>query len=259
MNLFFRNFGSGKPLIIIHGLFGSSDNWMPFGKKFAENGFEVFAIDLRNHGRSPHSDEFSYSILKDDINNFLIHHNIKKPDIIGHSLGGKLTMDFALSYPDLLNKIIIVDISLRKYFPTSQQSLLVESMKSLHPENFKTLKEIDNKLSEKIPEKSIRNFIIKNLYKNEKQSFSWKINLEVLLKNSGEMLMDFNNKNTFKKPSLFIRGGNSDYISEEDIPKLKYHFPNYRFITIEGATHWVHADKPREFIETVLGFLGSYY
>jgi pimeloyl-ACP methyl ester carboxylesterase len=255
VNLFFRTFGEGQPVIILHGLFGISDNWVTFGKKLAEQGYQVYIPDQRNHGQSPHSDVFNYLALTDDLYEFIEEHKIELPILIGHSMGGKVTSRFALENPELLKKVIVVDISLRAYTNRSHHAKIIDGMRRIKFDMVSSRKEVDMLLTERIPDFRIRQFILKNLYWKEKDKLAWRINFEAICDNLENIFDDIDTIDRFNKPALFIKGGLSDYILPEDFPVIEYNFPQSKIITIENTSHWLHAEAPKEFAKLVFDFV----
>lgn len=229
-------------MIILHGLFGMSDNWMNIAKRIAEK-HTVYIPDQRNHGRSPHSPDFNYFVLMDDLKTFIETHISVPVDLIGHSMGGKTAMLLALHYPELLNKMVVVDIAPRSYdrplFKTFLQQLL-----SIDLSGMKSRKEADERLAAKINTPAIRQFLLKNLYRDDDLHFRWRINLNSLYQNIEAILSGNDFSGRYEKELLFIRGGRSDYITETDTDSIRQYFPNALIKTIPGATHWVHADAP---------------
>jgi esterase len=256
MKLFFRTYGEEDPaVIILHGLFGISDNWVTFGKKLADRGFKVYIPDLRNHGQSPHSSTFNYLALTDDLYDFIDEHEIQDPIIIGHSMGGKTTSRFALENQEIVKKVIVVDISLRAYASRSNHAKIIDGMRRIDFDMAKSRKQVDMLLSERIPDLRIRQFILKNLYWKDKDRLDWRINFEAICDNLEDMFDGIDTIDRFNKPALFIKGGLSDYILPEDFPTIKYNFPQSKIITIENTSHWVHAEAPEEFAKLVFDFL----
>ncbi len=256
MRLYHKHYGEGKPLIILHGLFGLSDNWVTFAKKIAKEGFGISIPDQRNHGRSPHSDTFNYLALTDDLMEFIEEHNIEDPLILGHSMGGKVAMRYALENPEIVEKLIVVDISLRKYPPRLQHKKIIQAMRAVDFTIAGQLADVEDQLSINIPEKRIRQFIMKNLYyRDNRQTLDWRINFESICDNIDEMFDSINKETTFDKPALFIRGGNSDYVTDQDVKQIMINFPRSEIQTIQEASHWVHAEKPNDFFEMVTQFL----
>lgn len=251
MNLFYRKSGEGKPLIILHGLFGSSDNWFTLAKVFAEK-FTVFLVDQRNHGQSPHTNEFNYKLLTEDLANFIREHQIEKPHIIGHSMGGKTAMNFAVKYPDLLDKLIVVDIAPKTY-PVHHDHIL----DGLHDIDLNTLTsrtEADKLLSRQVPEPDVRQFLLKNLARNSEGKFEWRVNIHAIDEHIEEIGAGMQYEGQFTGETLFVKGVRSNYYAlgdEENILKI---FPAAQFATLNTG-HWVQAEDPKAFSETVLKFL----
>lgn len=253
MKLHFRKFGEGAPLIILHGLFGSSDNWQTLGKKFAENNFSVYLVDLRNHGHSAHSSEHNYTMMNEDVLELINHENISPVSIIGHSMGGKTAMQLALNRPGKISKLIVVDIAPKKY--PSHNSEIVKTLLTVDLEKIKTRKEVEKILSEKINDYGSLQLLLKGLYWKENNQLDWRFNLKVISENLEKMNESISANNSFEKPTLFIRGEKSNYISDEDIPLIEKYFPQSEIKTASASGHWVHADNPKWFLETVLEFL----
>ncbi|MBC7476354.1 MAG: alpha/beta fold hydrolase [Candidatus Sericytochromatia bacterium] len=251
MKLNYRIFGDGQPMIILHGLFGSSDNWLTIGKKFAEK-YSVYLLDLRNHGLSPHNDNHEYQTMTDDLNEFIIDHGLENIILLGHSMGGKVSMNFAINYPDKVDKLIIVDISPKKY--QHDNLLLIEAMLSLDIKAISSRDQAEKFLSEKIPDKSTRLFLLKNLYRKDDLSFAWRLNLNALKQNI-ITIEDSAIENIFLKKTFFLQGENSKYITDSDYPLIKKLFPNSIIKKISGAGHWLHAEKPEIVFNEINMFL----
>jgi esterase len=252
MKLFFRKTGTGQPLVIIHGLLGSSDNWLTLSKTFAEN-FTVHLIDLRNHGRSLHSDEFTVGSMIEDLLEFMEDQELDSAHILGHSLGGWVAMNFAVNYPNKVDKLIIEDFAPRKY-----HNDLIGFLKWLldwDVSNLKSLKEADWQLEEISKNPAVRGFILKNLKRKKNGGFEWKPNLRAIHNNLDQVSGYLDGTHRFEKPTIFIRGGKSDYIRQQDEALIKNHFPKSQTTTIHGAGHWVHADEPEGFVAVVKKFL----
>lgn len=254
MYLNYQSYGKGgSSLIILHGLFGSLDNWHTLGKIFGEF-FKVFTVDQRNHGRSPHSDIFNYAIMADDLKEFMQQQTLASTHLLGHSMGGKTAMQFAVTHPEKVDTLIVVDIAPRAYSP--QHKEIFDALYSLDLRTFNTRKEVDEALARKLPGFSIRQFLLKNLARDESGGFRWKMNLDAIYRNYDELNKGLETDRRFEKPTLFIKGGNSDYIREGDIPLIKEIFPQVKIVTVSGAGHWVHAEALKEFCQIVLDFLG---
>jgi esterase len=252
MQLYFREFGHGQPLVILHGLFGSSDNWPGLAQKFAEK-FRVLTLDLRNHGRSPHSDEMNYPVMAGDMVEFLDAHNLESANVLGHSLGGKVAMQLALDFPARVEKLVVADKSPRDYAPEHEK--IFSALLALDLAKFKTRQQIEDALAPEIPDLAVRRFLLKNLGHNSNGSYFWKINLRGLAENYPRLREVVTGKNPFPKPALFLRGEKSNYVLESDELLIQKLFPRAKIETISGAGHWVHADAPQEFARRVLEFL----
>ena len=252
MKLYFKKLGLGDPILILHGLFGISDNWITIAKNLAKN-YLVYVLDMRNHGRSPHTAAFTYSDMVEDVYEFLTDMNLRQVSIIGHSMGGKTAMSFALEYPHRLNKLVIIDISPRKY-PIFHKNI-IEGLLALDISSLNSRKDADVKLTEKISSRRIRQFLLKNLTRNDDGFFTWRINLAVIAENLSEIGAEIKSKSSFSNPTLFIRGGNSEYIGESDFQLIQNHFTNSEIITIPGTSHWVHSEAPEEVFKVIDAFL----
>lgn len=245
--------GTGIPFVIIHGYLGMSDNWKSFGTHLAERGYEVHLLDMRNHGRSFHSAEFSYKAMVTDVEAYFKENNLAAAIIMGHSMGGKVAMNFATQYPQYVSKLIVVDIS-PKYYPPHHQDILA----ALNAVDF-TVKpsrsDVENILTPFIPDVSTRLFLMKNLYWKEPGQLAFRFNLQAFNNDPeavGEALAE---DAVYEGPVLFIKGGRSGYIKEGDIDLIQQHFPQAQIVTIGGAGHWVHAESPEEFQQRVIEFL----
>ena len=255
MKLFYRNYGKGQPLIILHGVFGISDNWVSFARKMADK-YAVFIPDQRNHGQSPHDSTFNYFALCSDLMEFIEEHELEDPIILGHSMGGKVAMHFALENPDMLKALIVADISMRAYDRRYGHLNMIDAMQAVDLEQARSRVEIEVQLKDGIPETRIRQFAMKNLYRRDRSShFAWRLNLEAINLNMDEVAGGIASNNLFQKPALFIRGGSSDYVKYDDFDQIYRNFPRADIKTIEGAGHWLHAEKPEEFENLVREFL----
>jgi esterase len=254
MKLFYRHYGEGQPVIILHGILGISDNWVTIGRRLAEK-FEVFIPDQRNHGQSPHSGTFSYYALTDDLFEFIEDHQIAKPILIGHSMGGKVAMNYTLEHPHRIEKLIVVDISVRNYPARRQHLDIMDAMLSVDFDHHSTREEIEEIIQEKIKSPAIAGFILKNLYRIGKKRLAWRLNIRSIYQNIENVFEGVELPYSSDIPALFIKGGDSDYILEDDYPMILKKFPNAKFKTIEKASHWVHADAPDELCKTLSEFL----
>lgn len=245
--------GEGQPLLILHGYFGMGDNWKSHANKFAEDGFEVHLIDQRNHGRSFHADTFDYELLVGDLYSYIQHHNLEKVDLLGHSMGGKTVMLFATEYPELVDKLIVADISPRMYPPHHHEILAALNSVDFSVQTSRKL--VDEKLAELIPEKGIRQFLAKNVYRKTKDELAFRFNLKSLTENNSEVGVALPSFTVFEGETLFLRGANSGYISKEDEPLIQTHFPEAVVKTVANAGHWLHAENPEDFYKEAIIFL----
>lgn len=255
MKLHFRELGTGAPLIIMHGLFGLSDNWQTLAKYFAQK-YKVYLVDLRNHGRSPHSPDFNYSLMVQDMVELIRDQHIHNPAVLGHSMGGKVAMQLALHHSELVSKLMVVDIAPRSYPPHHQD--ILTALHNLDLSIVKTRSEVDEALAKHIPEQDVRLFLSKNLYRQEDNSFAWRMNFPAIETNIAEVGKETTGTVPFLKPTLFIRGGNSRYIKpEKDTEPILKLFPEAKIETIPNAGHWVHAEAPEPFYKLVVDFLDA--
>ena len=251
MNLFYRKSGQGAPIVILHGLFGSSDNWFSLSKVFAES-FTVYTIDQRNHGQSPQSEEFNYRLLTEDLEHFLEDNLIHDPIIIGHSMGGKTAMNLAIKNPAAVGKLLVVDIAPKAY-PIHHDHIL-EGLTAIPLSSLTARNEADQILSEFVPELEVRQFLLKNLSRNSDGKFEWKINLMAIQNHIQEIGEGMQYEGTFEKPTLFINGAKSNYFKVGDERLMLKLFPAAQIETLD-AGHWVQAERPQEFVQTVINFL----
>ena len=251
MKLFSRIMGEGQPLLIVHGLFGMSDNWQSLGKKFADF-YEVHLIDQRNHGRSPHSTVFNYDVLAHDLVKYIKEHKLNNVLLMGHSLGGKTAMELAVKHPDLVQKLIVVDISPKAY-PVHHDKI-IEGLQNLDFRVIKSRGEADRKLTEHIDDAGVRQFLLKSLYWVEKGQLAFRFNLEAIAEHITEVGKVLADKMEYKGPCLFVDGASSAYIVDEDEDLILEHFPEAEIVTIVDAGHWVHAEQPNSFFDEVLRF-----
>lgn len=263
MKLNFKKLGEGHPLIIIHGLYGASDNWLTIAKELANN-FEVYIVDQRNHGHSPHSDSHTYQDLKEDLLEFMDDQNIEKAILLGHSMGGKTVMFFATDYPERVSSLLVVDIAPKNYSKISDyapqtidHTCIVKAMLEFDLLAYKSRTEIDHKLSENINSERVRQFLLKNLKRDENKNFAWKLNIKTI-SNYLPQIMDgiegdrfSNGKGVTGFPILFIRGEKSNYITDNDHNLIRTIFPKAEITTIPSSGHWVHSEQPKLLVKTV--------
>lgn len=254
MELNHKIFGQGPPLIILHGLFGTLDNWQTLAKRWAED-YMVVLIDQRNHGRSPHLAEHTYEAMADDLHQFMEANWMYEAQLLGHSMGGKTAMQFAVRYPEMVSKLVIVDIAPKVY--AGGHEVIVESLNSLDLANLNDRKEADAALAERIDDFGVRQFLLKNLTRNREGGYRWKMNLPVLTAYYSAILENIEAGEEFDGPSLFIRGGKSNYIQADDLPLLQSYFPSASLASVANAGHWVHAERPQELFKLVHDFLAE--
>ena len=240
------------PLVLLHGLFGSSVNWRGVAKRLAENR-RVLALDMRNHGRSFHDDDMSYPAMARDILDTLDGEGIDAADLAGHSMGGKAAMVAALEQPERVEHLVVVDIAPVIY--THSHVPMIDALLKLDTGALGSRSEADQALSGEIEDRMTRQFLLQSLEKTD-EGYRWRLNLEVLRSAMGDLtgFPDLNGR-TFDKPVLFLYGADSDYVQAEQHPRIESLFPNAEYTAIEGAGHWVHADQPRTLIERLEQFL----
>jgi len=257
MKLFYREIGSGVPLVILHGLYGSSDNWVGIAKKLSSN-FRVILPDLRNHGNSDHIAEHTYQAMAQDLAELAENLEIDRFFLAGHSMGGKCAIHFSMLWPEKLLGLTVIDISPFRAAENDNSGYLshkdiLEQLCKLNPERLSSREEADQILSLNIKSPRIRSFLLKNLKRDKNRIFRLKINPEILLTNLNNITDGLERKlNTdpFRGfPVRFIRAANSDYIPEEDIELIEQHYPAAEIITVEDSSHWIHAEKPDTIIE----------
>ena len=247
-------YGNGLPILILHGVFGMSDNWHTLAKRLAEK-YWVIIPDLRNHGRSGHSDIFDYEVMAGDIKELLEENHIRHCNIIGHSMGGKLAMNFALEYPEYVDNLLILDIGVKKY--ESKHEFILNALQVIDPNEFSTRESIVNKLSQYIHNQQIVNFLLKNIsLDNQTKKYNWKFNLKSINNNFEKILEPVFSDHQCIKEILFIRGMNSDYILDEDWNDIIKLFPNAKLETIPNSGHWLHSDQPEILYNLILDYIG---
>ena len=244
--------GQGEPLIILHGLFGTLENWGGQIKTLAEN-HQVYAVDLRNHGRSPHDNDMSYTAMAADIAELMDTHGLKSAHILGHSMGGKAAMQLAMTQPERIRQLIIVDIAPVQY--NHDHDTVIQGLKAVSLDTIKSRREADQQLAEHITETGLRQFLLKNLYRTE-NGFAWRMNLQVIESQYAHISAALEGK-SYKGNTLFIKGGNSDYITLEYKDALLKYFPAAAYKMIQNAGHWPHAEKPAAFSKLVTSFLNE--
>jgi len=251
--LYSKTEGQGRPLLILHGFLGMSDNWKTMGMQFATSEFQVHLLDLRNHGRSFHSDKFSYEIMAQDVYEYCKSNNLEKVNILGHSMGGKTAMLFATIHPEMVEKLIVADIG-PKFYPQHHQTIF-EGLNVVDFSKKPSRKEVEEILAKYISDFGTRQFLLKSLYWQEPGQLAFRFNLAVFNNKMEEIGKPLPDNAIFNKPTLFIRGGNSNYILDEDFENIQRHFANSRIETIPNVGHWLHAENPKLFYEITSSFL----
>ncbi|OQX99903.1 MAG: hypothetical protein B6I20_09505 [Bacteroidetes bacterium 4572_117] len=267
MELFYRKYGQGIPLIIVHGLYGASDNWIPIGKFLAKY-FKVFLIDQRNHGRSTHSDVHDYDAMVGDLLKFTKAHDIEKAILIGHSMGGKTAIHFARKYPEKIIKLIVLDIAPKSYLQIAKENIfeldhysILEAMKAIDFSKINNRNDVGKKLGETIKNEGICQFLLKNIKKDKDKQLGWRINVNALLLNLDKILdkphidAGRNSDRIFNLQVLFIRGADSGYVLDADMEAIRKIFPKVVMKTIDNTGHWLHAEQPKKIVSTIMDFL----
>jgi len=264
MELFYRKEGSGQPVVIVHGLYGSSDNWLNIGKRLAEK-HTVYMIDQRNHGRSPFANSHTFDDMRDDLEAFFEQHKIEKAILLGHSMGGKAAMWFAADFPEKIEKLVIADIAPKDYLQLKEDSQfylhrnILLAMQEIDFSQVKSRSDVEDFMAEKIDNKRIVQFLLKNVERNKKiKRYQWRVNAAVLYDHLDEIVGGVNKSWLDDRipitayPVIFIRGLLSKYIQDDDIERIKEIYPDANIVDIPGAGHWLHAEKPKEFMKAVM-------
>jgi len=254
VNLNFKEYGEGKPLVILHGLFGSLDNWFSLAKAFADK-HRVYLLDQRNHGQSPHTDSHTYDEMAEDLFEFFQQHDLQDAILIGHSMGGKTAMKFASEHSDLLDKLIIVDMGVKQY--PVHHDLIIRSMQALDLSHISSRSEAEKALRNLLDEdEGTIQFLLKNVYRQKQDDgstcYAWRFNLNLIAEDIEEMGLPILKGSGIE--TLFLYGTQSKYILEEDKPEILQLFPNTTFQSLETG-HWVHAQDPKGFVASVKDFI----
>ncbi|MGE5217068.1 MAG: alpha/beta fold hydrolase [Chloroflexota bacterium] len=254
MRLHFQAQGQGHPLLILHGFLGSLDNWRAMSKRLAKQ-FRVYALDLRNHGLSPHSDVMNYPVMARDVGELIAAEGLMPPYILGHSMGGKVAMQFALQYPQSVAKLVVVDIAPKAYASSHMPLLL--ALRAVDLLAYRSFGEIGVALAGAVTDAALRDFLLKNLTRDADQAFRWRIALDEIIRNYDSLTQAITADRPFDKPACFIRGGRSSFVNDRDGASLGALFPRAEIRTIAGAGHWLHFDAPEEFYSVVSNFLAT--
>lgn len=247
--------GSGKPFVIMHGFLGMSDNWKTLGTQFAESGFEVHMLDLRNHGRSIQSDEFNYKLMVEDVVAYCKEKKLTSIYLLGHSMGGKVAMFTATQFPDLVEKLIVADIGVKYYKPHHEE--ILAGLAAVDFSKKPSRSEVEGILTHYIPDFGTRQFLMKSLYWETPGQLAFRFNLNAFIANKDVIGDALDQESVFNKPTLFLKGANSNYILESDVAQIKHHFPKALIEVISNAGHWLHAENPKDFYDKTMLFLKS--
>jgi esterase len=252
MRLNFHAQGRGFPLLLLHGFLGSLDNWRSASQRLADH-YQVFSLDLRNHGSSPHSATMNYDVMAEDVYEFAEDHHLTSIFLLGHSMGGKVAMQFATRFWHKTKKLIVVDIAPRAYEPAHRR--LLHTMLSLDLARFKSFGAVDKALEEAVANAGMRQFLLKNVTRDRNKQLQWKCDIDAIARNYDHLSEAITPRRSFTQPACFIRGDRSNYIQEADLPTIRKIFPNAELKTIVGAGHWVRIDAPESFVRTLTEFL----
>jgi len=233
-----------------------SDNWIMPAKELSKT-YKVILPDLRNHGNSPHSEDFNLTVLAGDIVELIQSLGFEKVLLLGHSLGGRIAISVALHHPQLIEKLVVVDIAPRRYSGNKSITNLLEVMNRVDFTTLKTLTQIEEFLTRYLPDPKVKNQAMKNLKRKDDQGFEWKANLPAIIKDIESLMTPVLEDVTYTKPALFIKGGRSEFITEDDMKHIFRYFPNAKVHTITTADHWVHVEEPELFLEEVNKFLAE--
>ncbi len=253
MTLNYKTFGQGPSLIILHGLFGSLDNWATHAKILSDT-YSVYIIDLRNHGKSPHSDIWDYPSMAEDIHEWMESEGISVSHLLGHSMGGKTAIQFAAVYPEKIDKLVVADMGIKQNPPSHTE--ILRALNALDLQTINNRSDADEQLTDTIQDQSIRQFLLKSLGRDASGNFNWKFNLKAITNNYENILAEVRPEYPIEKETLFLTGGRSSYVTEEDHEDIRSVFPHVVFTSIPNAGHWLHAEAPEEFLQILRDFLG---
>lgn len=252
VELYYQETGSGHPLLILHGLLGASGNWRTLSRNVFGERFRTITPDLRNHGRSPHAGEFSYEAMTADLVWLLDDLDVESAHVLGHSMGGKAAMHLALAHPDRVDRLIVADIAPKAYEPGHLH--IFEALSSIDPGQYDDRSAIDAALAEHLSSIPVRQFLLKNLTRDG-DAYAWKMNLDGIRAAYNNVIGAIDSEQTFEKPTLFVGGSDSHYVSEDDLPEIRLRFPAAELVMMPGTGHWLHAEKPEEFSDIVMDWI----
>jgi pimeloyl-ACP methyl ester carboxylesterase len=250
LQLNYKIIGQGEPIILLHGLFGMLDNWQTMAKRLADAGYMAILLDQRDHGRSQHSNQFNYALLAEDLRHFMEDNWIHQATLLGHSMGGKTALRFTAEHESMVSSLIIVDMGIKRY--AGGHLDVFEALFSIDLAALDSREQAEQQLQSKLRDNGTVQFLMKNLSRKKEGGFEWKMNLALLLKEYQNILAPIEFSHPVHIPACFIRGQQSDYVLDEDIPAIKTALPEATFVTIPGAGHWVHADKPDELFQAIM-------
>jgi len=239
-------------LIVLHGLFGSLNNWHSHARVFAER-CTVYAVDQRNHGASPHDPVSSYPAMAEDLREFMDHHGIADAILLGHSMGGKTVMQCAGAHPDRVRALVVVDIAPRKYVAKHEE--ILQALISVNPRDYSQREDVERAMEPFIQKIHVRRFLTANIARDGEGRLCWRMNVPALIGSYDQLGAPIGLPTPFMKPALFIRGEYSSFLLPEDQDEILRLFPSATFVTIPGTGHWVPADAPGPFQEAVMEFL----
>ena len=252
VQLNFKQTGEGPAIVILHGLFGSLDNWQTMARELADQGFSVYTVDLRNHGKSPHTDDMSHELMAEDVKEFIEQHDLQGCTLVGHSMGGKTAMQLAMQHPELISKLVVVDIAPKPYM--AHHNIYFDALLNLDVKDIESRSDANKKLGKTVKNEAVKLFLLKNLDRT-KDGYNWKFNLKALDENYKALINGLTTSKQFTKPTLFIAGQLSDYITKGDAPEIEKLFPNSKIEFIAKSGHWVHAEQPEQFQSVLLDFI----
>lgn len=252
MELNYKKLGdSGEPLIILHGLMGSLDNWQTMARHLSDS-MQVYIVDQRNHGRSPHTDTHSYQNMVDDLEEFMQQRGLAKAHLLGHSMGGKVVMKFALQHPEKVLSLVIADMGMRGYKPHHDQ--VFDALFRIDLASIERRSDAEEQMEPLMPDYGMRQFLLKSLDRDKDGTYEWKFNLDVLFNEYHYIVEPVGEEGVLDVPVLAIRGGKSGYVNDDDIEEYKQHFPQVKVVTLADAGHWLHAEAPKKFLEALRTF-----
>ncbi|TDE16880.1 alpha/beta fold hydrolase [Dyadobacter psychrotolerans] len=254
MHLNFKKIGeTGPAIVILHGVFGFLDNWLTVGKTISDHGYQVYLVDQRNHGRSPHEGSLNYETFASDLKEFLAQQGLTSPVLLGHSMGGKTVMEYAVTYPGTYETLVIADIGPKAY-PIHHRKILA-GLNTIKLEEIENRQQADDALAAYEPLLPVRQFLLKNLYRKDEGGFGWRFNLPLLTNEMANVGREIVSEMTIDVPTMFMRGDKSDYIQDEDWEGILKLFPNAKLETIENSGHWIQAEQPKAFVKALIDFL----